>query len=104
MPSARTGPRQGGEPSTASTPVVETDAPKHRSESRRSWAHAQLRLSRSASGLRDRDQGHQLTPRETYAAAALVGIANTLLVSALAIITVTIVGFAAGRHAAVVML
>ena len=36
------------------------------------------------------------TPRETYAAAALVGIANTLLVSALAIITATIVGFAAG--------
>ena len=36
------------------------------------------------------------SPRETYAAAALVGIANTLLVSALAIITATIVGFAAG--------
>ena len=36
------------------------------------------------------------SPRETYAAAALVGIANTLLVSALAIVTATIVGFTAG--------
>jgi general L-amino acid transport system permease protein len=36
------------------------------------------------------------TPRDTYAAAALVGIVNTLLVSALAIVTATILGFAAG--------
>jgi general L-amino acid transport system permease protein len=36
------------------------------------------------------------SPRDTYAAAALVGIANTLLVSALAIITATILGFAGG--------
>ncbi|HKH33262.1 MAG TPA: ABC transporter permease subunit [Beijerinckiaceae bacterium] len=36
------------------------------------------------------------SPRDTYAAAALVGIVNTLLVSALAIVTATIVGFTAG--------
>ena len=36
------------------------------------------------------------SPRDTYAAAALVGIVNTLLVSALAIVTATLIGFAAG--------
>ena len=36
------------------------------------------------------------SPRDTYAAAALVGIVNTLLVSALAIVTATIVGLTAG--------
>jgi general L-amino acid transport system permease protein len=36
------------------------------------------------------------SPRDTYAAAALVGIVNTLLVSALAIITATLIGFVAG--------
>jgi len=36
------------------------------------------------------------SPRDTYADAALVGIANTLVVSALAVVTATILGFLAG--------
>ncbi|WP_460452364.1 amino acid ABC transporter permease [Alsobacter sp. SYSU BS001988] len=36
------------------------------------------------------------SPRDTYAVAALVGITNTLLVSGLAVVTATLIGFLAG--------